>query len=827
MTPLDARRASLEQAVRDVAERLTPRNLQALRALASALAPGAWTPGLLLEVAELLPRGQLPPAPIGLAVFPAVATTVLEVHVAVTVRERGEDELSAPDESTMRPVTDAVTAARQLLGVPSPSQGGAALSVTFSPATGWSGGSCGLAVALAVASAVRQNALRRGVWATGRVEPDGRVLSVEGLAQKSRASEGRTLLRPPTEKPDAEGERRVHTLAQALAEALEAPSMAVLVERIARHTQRWLEGRGWDPKAHVEHAVDTALMARWSSGAACFAIAGAPASGTRWRLAWLATHVSQQSHVLLLEPLGDDTGEALAEALASVLGPSGSHPRDDTCIDTWLSCLARIAHEGERPVMLGLVRPGPIVRGILGEASFSGVRYVWTQDLDDSDDEVPRVVCPDDLLAGRAETLVARGLPRSRWTPENRVVLATPLALDVVKSLGVDGWPSGVLLRNDLLQEVREGASRRVGRFRAVEWAWSALADHLRLSPGTAWCPRGGPRGHDEACARLVRAGVLTRVPKGFRVVDSTLALALQAGAIERVAFAEGVLPVPETWLAERARARGLTSPWDDVLVRGLLGKVAGAILERWIMDLAAACRRAWSGGLDERRAVLELGVGLARADLLRAGRRPSVLARLLSLLSRDDLTPQDASLAPTVASGAALATIHDTWPLAWRRRRRALRVLGECLARTTSSPAHARLSVLRSMLGAPGDLAVDLEALPASVDAGEDPAWAPLVHAAVLEQGWPDVDDTPSAGAFQEALAEAYWRRCVALHDDGEEARAVAHGRLRAAQARGDTEAVDRWRGRDHGHDPHTLGGDAERSLARQLLVVALVGSR
>ncbi len=106
--------------------------------------------------------------------------------------------------------------------------------------------------------------------------------------------------------------------------------------------------------------------------------------------------MSQQGCVSLLDPLWDATVTSLDEAPAAVLGRSGPEDRDDTCIDTLRPCLTWVAWEGARPVMPGPVPPEAAARGRLGGSTVHDLRYVWTLQIEDWNDEVPWVVGPDD-----------------------------------------------------------------------------------------------------------------------------------------------------------------------------------------------------------------------------------------------------------------------------------------------------------------------------------------------------------------------------------------------------------------------------------------------
>jgi len=87
------------------------------------------------------------------------------------------DELPVLDEETRNAVANALNAVKNLRGV------NMAFRVAFSPSD-WSGSSCGLAVALAAISLIRQTALRSHLTFTGRISLDGEILEVGGYEEK-------------------------------------------------------------------------------------------------------------------------------------------------------------------------------------------------------------------------------------------------------------------------------------------------------------------------------------------------------------------------------------------------------------------------------------------------------------------------------------------------------------------------------------------------------------------------------------------------------------------------------------------------------------------
>jgi hypothetical protein len=233
----------------------------------------------------------------------------------------------------------------------------------------------------------------------------------------------------------------------------------------------------------------------------------------------------------------------------------------------------------------------------------------------------------------------------------------------------------------------------------------------------------------------------------------------------------------------------------------------------------------------EERRGPsrLALLVSLAGADLL--GARP-VLPRLAAAVARH--TPASV---PLVAGALAVAVAYDTWPLALRRRGRALRLVAR-VARALDD--ESALEPLRMLVA--GDARAVAEAITLRrVPADPDASWTPVLHLALLDEVWSarrHTDVAAAVQAFQELVCRALHARMLQLATDrslpmasradaAEEAAQVAAGRLRSARERTDADAVAWWTPRATTPvERHGLGADTELELARALYVMQRLGT-
>ncbi len=806
----------------------SPHSRERTKALAAALAPGAWTP-LLSEAARAWMRA-LPEGPVGAACFPAVGPEgVVEVRVDVGPADAGGAAEVPPA------VADAFAAARAVEGACV-----ARLSARFTPSEGWVGRSCGLAVALAAISRLRSAPLRRSVWATGAVDATGRVERVDSLQAKRAASDGRTLLEPPSE----EAEWPVATLEEAVAHAFgEAPPLP-RARAIRASALSWVREvrRSWERNADADPltAEDEALERGWREGASAFVVSGLPMSGRSWRLArFVERRLEEGTLVVVLRPTAD-AREGLAAALDDRLGALGAGDPRAADPAAQLARARALAEAVERQLLVVVDDPGERARGLLAEVCGSaGVRLAWTAPLGAAAPSALEVRCE---TRGVRTAAIRGALPVDAWTPENRVVFEHPLASRALPLLRDRDWRTPLTLDEVLRLLLAEVTHARAAV--AGSAFWRRFGAHLLDAGDAPWTP---PRALAQTAATLAERGLLRPAEGGFRPADRVLASALRAEACADVFAGWPSLPPPEAW--EQAWRRGrasrggpahLWSPWEDALVRACLtlgpedgrgvGRWSDALAARWGTGPARGAAGAPSDRTtqDPRLAHLALLTSLARADLQHDR---AVLPRVARAVRR-----RAPGHAPLVVAGLALAVVYDTWPLALRRRARTLRLLD----RVERALSTADLAPLRALVA--GDAASIVGAILAGrVPTEPEVRWWPVMNVALLPDAWSPAaheDVTAELRALQEPVCRAWHARMLTRCDDRalgaaerqearEEAEQIAADRLRAAEADDDAEARGYWRPRARGTErAHGLGGDAERLIAREVYVASVLGS-
>jgi hypothetical protein len=554
-------------------------------------------------------------------------------------------------------------------------------------------------------------------------------------------------------------------------------------------------------------------------------------SGRSWRLARFVERRLDEALVVVLRP-ASDSREGLAAALDERLGALGEgDPRAADPV-AQLARACALAREVGRALLVVVDDPGPIMRDALDAAcGIDGARLAWTAPLEaarpsPTDGAVLEVRCETRGLRAAA---LRGALPAAAWTPESRAVLEHPLAVRVLPLLRGRDWTRPLamdeVLRLLLVEITYTHAALAGPAF------WRRLGAHLLDAGDAPWAP---PRALASCAAALAERGVLRPVSGGFLPADRVLASALRAEACADHVAGWPSLPPSDAWEQAWARGRGtrggpghLWSPWEDALVRACLslGPDDGRSVGRWCEALAE--RWAATGPRMNAQARLALLTSLARADLQHAR---TVLPRVARAVAR-----RAPELSPLVAGGLALAVVYDTWPLALRRRARALRLLD----RVESALDGASLAPLRMLISA------DTASVVAAIERGRVPTdldveWWPVINVALQPDGWsPAVHDDVAAevSAFQEAVCRAWhaWmlRRCVdprlsdeARAESEEEAEQVAADRLRAALTGGEPEPRAYWELRArHTRRGHGLGGDGERLIARELYASAVTG--
>ena len=314
-------RAALERLGK---EPRNPARRSEVQRLARGLPAGAWTHALWSDVGQALAKD--PQLACGQAMFPAVAPHgIVEVRVQVVRTASSTDDVCAPS-GAADAVADALVAVRAYVGPGAlrPKDGsGGGFQVRFTPDQGWDGGSCGLAVALAAVSALKDAPVRACVWATGRVARDGVLQPVEALREK-RAGD-RDLLEPLHGYSGAPGSIPVGTLAAAIDHAFGAGTPTMLAAAINAATDTWLRTVGWSPGAHVPTVIDAALDRWWAGSVAGLVVEGPAGAGSSWRLAAHVHRLRADTLVLALAAPRDDAPDALAAQLSALL-VAGSAP---------------------------------------------------------------------------------------------------------------------------------------------------------------------------------------------------------------------------------------------------------------------------------------------------------------------------------------------------------------------------------------------------------------------------------------------------------------------------------------------------------------------
>lgn len=819
----EARRALLEAARVDVP---SPRDVERIRSLAAALPPGAWTEETERAVRDWF--DELPECPAGVACFPAVASDGRVREVRVDVQRRGAlgpDQL--PDgltDEVRGAVAGALGAARALDGAPD-----VAFVVRFSPAEGWTGASCGLAVALAAVSSLRGRPLQRRVWSTGAVTEAGAVQRVEGIEAKRRASAGRILI-----EPSSDGAHAVASLAAAGGLALGLGDPYPVVREVWRRTDAWREARmrRWgvldarEPVSPEDESIE-----RWRrSGGAALVVSGGLFTLHAHRLVRLVA-ASDRGRELVLAVAPEGEPAALARAIAEALGPAA--PRDDD-LAAQVDRLAELGALSLRPVLLVVDPSGdPLhtalsaaLRGLAARAR-GGLRLAWTEPSHPKEADEPAVVtevrCTEAPLSLEA---VRRALPEGAWTPESRLVLQRSLAGRVLPRLAGRDWRAP-LLHVEVLRRVFDHARDAAGP--EVDAAtWEGLLRRLEQDDGGPWSP---PRGLASSVDALCRIGVLRRVDGGFQPADAALEAAIRAEGVARTRLtAWNPLPAPAEWRAAwRRESRrvprmpfvgGPLFPWnpfEDALVGACLGlgEDDADAVRAWAADCGAVLPE--GGDDDVRRAALALLASVARADLLR-GDGVAWLPFLAEALPRP--------VRAWAAGALVLALVYDAWPVALHRLERARWLIARVTTALASTPgAASALQPLDAVLAGDTDALLEAARNLGDIDAfDDDVAWPPIVHLAVF-QDWELGRDVPGAtafGAWQEQFRRVYHARCSAEPggDWPEEVVGVAWGALRRARRSGDAESERWWRARVAGEPPeeHSLGPRVERDIARAL---------
>ena len=810
-----------------------PARRSEVQRLARGLPAGAWTHALWSDVGAAL--AQDPPLACGQAMFPAVAPDgVIEVRVQVVRTASSVDDVCAPS-GAADAVADALFAVRAYVGV----VGG--FQVRFTPDQGWDGGSCGLAVALAAVSALKDAPVRACVWATGRVARDGVLQPVEALWEKRAGA--RDLLEPLHGYRGSPGSIPVGTLAAAVDHAFGAGTPTLLAAAINAATDTWLRTVGWSPGAHVPTVIDAALDRWWAGSVAGLVVEGPAGAGSTWRLAALVHRLRGDTLVLALAAPRDDAPDALAAQLSALL-VAGSAPMT---LDSVLEHLVglRKTLQGEPVALLVVDDPGPNTRAALEavaksvtgtvagatNAALLGLRVAWTARQAPSAPQVGSerhagsarrvgsaagvrpppppwlnaISVSPRLLEGARDRLVAAGVSLRRWTPANRLALETSTALRVAGRLGRTSRLPEPILHNDLLTELLASERARVGEdLPSLPMLWGGLADHVMSSADAPWRPpRELALAVEPGIARLLARQVLTREGRGYRILDSLLVDALQVDAVRRWLLLADVPALLGSCIFNPPdQTRAGWSPWHDELVRAL---VVSRRVERWQTHLSVAI----TAGFASRHigGVFALCAALARADLLAPAGRPSFAARVLGAFAAQ--TRLDGALCLLVG-GVLAGLVHDCWPLCFRRRDRALQILDALIQSVSDAGCFEAAFLLQPMRDAlAGDLSALLARWPADpTDASMDPhpAMKVVLDVMVFDASFPAPADLPEVHALQEAFADAWWRRMdvagrIGVGPEAEEAqtdaRMVAHERLAVARRRKDAEAAARWQSR------------------------------
>lgn len=196
-------------------------------------------------------------SPIGRAEFPVVGGTGARFLAVQILEERQQDRITPEDvgSDTRQAVQHALAAARELTGDSRP------LHVSFTVAAGvLYGGSCGLAVGIAVVSYLQRIKVPESLLFTGHLQAHGRVDEVRDVNEKRAlrrdSRPAATLLVPPGQDADADCTHPVGSLREAVQlvhshlEPQSAPIIDVDLElsraRASFNAGRWREA---EPKA--------------------------------------------------------------------------------------------------------------------------------------------------------------------------------------------------------------------------------------------------------------------------------------------------------------------------------------------------------------------------------------------------------------------------------------------------------------------------------------------------------------------------------------------------------------------------------------------------
>lgn len=150
-----------------------------LRYLVPKLPEAAWTKARLQLCAEV--GATCPPTRqrVGQVSFPVVCGSEGHFVTVCATTAPKRSILGQTDPRTRSAINDAIDAAHAITGRRDE------LEISFSD-TDWTGGSCGLAVAIAACSALTGQAVSRSLSATARVKPSGEVVAVDHLDAKLR-----------------------------------------------------------------------------------------------------------------------------------------------------------------------------------------------------------------------------------------------------------------------------------------------------------------------------------------------------------------------------------------------------------------------------------------------------------------------------------------------------------------------------------------------------------------------------------------------------------------------------------------------------------------
>jgi hypothetical protein len=822
-TPVELARAALSTALDAFdANPASPHASSDVRRAARNLPPGAWSTALWERMTARIAPPRLR---VGAAVFPAIRAGAPPLEVRVDVRRRKsatDDDLPPLPAGTRAAVEDALAAARAYLASPH-LQDGRRVKVEFSPVTGWEGGSCGLAVALAAVSAWMDAPLLPCVWATGRVAQDGQIDRVGGVRAKRTGD--RELVEPADDSDGPAAGWTVSTLGAAVERAIDTHPAERRAARVRKATQTWLHAIDWHPEEHVATSIDATLLRWWRSERTALRIGGLPGAGCSWRLAALAEQLRDDVLVLALRAPVTDNPAALARAIdACARSPRASATLGDAMAQ--LAALAR-ALPGPPDVLLVVDDPGDATEGTLltlaREEPLAGptvptVRLAWTRRTA-APAELPLDCLTDLFLSG---ALLGRGspertrarLPAALWVPENRGVLETTLAMRLAGRLRDRALPHP-LLRNDLLTELCVAEQARAGDdLPGLPPVWAALAEHAAVDPAAPWYPFHTTHAvFQPALDRLVRRGVLSREGRHYRIRDPLLAEALPVAALRmRLLRARSPDLVAACLRSASSHTQFGWSPTHDELARAWIGARPRA---RSAEGVAHAVDAAWTTGALDPGGPFSLAATLARADLLAPDGREPLFGEVLGCVAAlADGSPLGRALPAVLAAGMVAGVLYDTWPLCYRRRGRAAGFLAGASRSLRRFGAHDAALLLDPLTDA---LNLDVPALlqwfpadPADDSRDRAPSLVPVLHLALFPTSMPAAEDLPEVFSLQERFSEAWWTRQNAAVAAGgpvsdearEEAGSIARDRLLEARARGDALGVARWEARQTAPD-------------------------